>query len=136
MSLVIGFGIGGEQRRRGHQLPALAIAALRHFELDPGALQRLAGRRLALGLDGAHLGLADGRDRGDAGAARLAVHMDGARAAQRNAAAVLGAGEPELIAQHPEHGRIALDVHLGARAIHTQLECHLPPSRNHARRNA
>src|SRR6266404_888654 len=42
---------GGEQRRGGHDLPGLAIAALRHVQLDPGLLNLLAGRRGANGLD-------------------------------------------------------------------------------------
>src|SRR5467141_2168293 len=36
-------GLGGEQRRRGHDLARLAVAALRHLELDPGLLDLLAG---------------------------------------------------------------------------------------------
>src|SRR6185295_796135 len=39
----------GEQRRRRHDLPRLAVATLRHRLLDPGALQRVrAVRRQAL----------------------------------------------------------------------------------------
>ena len=37
----------------------------------------------------------------DAGAHRLPVDMDGAGAALRDAASVLGAGEAELVADHP-----------------------------------
>src|SRR5260370_24251665 len=44
-------GLGGEQRRRGHDLAGLAIAALRHLEIDPGLLNLLAGSRGANGLD-------------------------------------------------------------------------------------
>src|SRR6266852_4315684 len=36
-------GVGREQRRRGHNLTGLAIAALRHLERDPGPLDLLAG---------------------------------------------------------------------------------------------
>ena len=36
------FGVCGEQRRRGHDLAGLAIAALRHVELHPGQLHRMA----------------------------------------------------------------------------------------------
>src|SRR3981189_76298 len=36
-------GIRGEQRRRGHDLAGLAVAALRHLQLDPGLLDLLAG---------------------------------------------------------------------------------------------
>src|SRR5262249_49524888 len=31
-----------EERRRGHDLSRLAVATLRHVELDPGALERMA----------------------------------------------------------------------------------------------
>src|SRR6266705_6708920 len=36
-------GVGREQRRRGHDLAGLAIAALRHLQRDPGLLDLLAG---------------------------------------------------------------------------------------------
>src|SRR5438309_6782982 len=52
-------GLGGEQRRCGHDLAGLAIAALRHLQLDPGLLDLLAGG-----------GGTDGFDRGDALAGR------------------------------------------------------------------
>ena len=39
--------------------------------------------------------------------ARLAVDVDGAGAAQRHAAAVLGAGQIEVVAQHPQERRVA-----------------------------
>src|SRR5437879_6758057 len=44
-------GFGGEQRRRGHDLAGLAIAALRHLERDPGLLDLLAGRSSTDALD-------------------------------------------------------------------------------------
>src|SRR6266436_6449973 len=36
-------GVGREQRRRGHDLAGLAIAALRDLQIDPGLLNLLAG---------------------------------------------------------------------------------------------
>src|ERR1700694_5521220 len=36
-------GLGGKQRRCGHDLARLAIAALRHVQLDPGLLNLPAG---------------------------------------------------------------------------------------------
>src|SRR6266508_209856 len=58
-------GIGGEQRRCGHDLPGLAIAALRHLQLDPGLLDLLAGWSGT-----------DGLDRGDALADRRGDRRD------------------------------------------------------------
>src|SRR6266853_4130783 len=45
-------GLGGEQRRRGHDLAGLAIAALRYLKREPGLLDLFAGGRGANGLDG------------------------------------------------------------------------------------
>src|SRR3989475_3251189 len=73
-------GLGGEQRRRGHDLAGLAIAALRHLQLDPGLLDLLAG-----GGGTAWLGRRDalarpGRNRRGARAHRLALQMGRASA--------------------------------------------------------
>src|SRR6267143_36770 len=59
-------GFGREQRRRGHDLAGLAIAALRHLERDPGLLDLLAGRSGADGLDRGDALAGRGRDRCDA----------------------------------------------------------------------
>src|SRR4051812_26606481 len=53
-------------------------------------------------LDGGDLGALDGAERRAARAHRLAVDMHGARAAKRRAAAEFGAGELQLIADHPQ----------------------------------
>ena len=80
-----------EQRRRRHQLPRLAVAALRHVELLP---RRLHGQRFPRlqALDRRDVGAElDRRQRDLAGTRGLPVDQHGARAAQRHAAAVLGA---------------------------------------------
>ena len=56
----------------------------------------------------------DVADRDRAGAHRLAVDMHGAGAALRDAAAEFGAGQSELVAQHPEQRRLRLDIELNA----------------------
>src|SRR2546427_12523451 len=55
-------GVGREQRRRGHDLAGLAIAALRDFQRDPGLLDLLAGW---CGADGLDRGYALAGHRGD-----------------------------------------------------------------------
>src|SRR6266853_2490705 len=82
-------GVGREQRRRGHDLAGLAIAALRHLQIDPGLLNLLAGRRLADGLDGDDLLSRHRRNRRDAGTGRSAIDVHRAGAAKRGAAAEL-----------------------------------------------
>src|SRR5215510_6157560 len=70
---VIDVGIGrmwvaGKERRRGHDLARLAVAALDHFPVEPGLLDLGPRRCRADRLDGGDLGAADAVDRGDAGA--------------------------------------------------------------------
>src|SRR5712691_2089912 len=59
-------GPGGEQCRRGHDLAGLAIAALRHLELDPGLLDLSADRCGTDGLDRGDALAGRGSDRRDA----------------------------------------------------------------------
>jgi hypothetical protein len=47
--------------------------------------------------------------------------MHGARSALADAAAILAAGEVELLAKHPQQGRIRLGVELAHLAVHCQL---------------
>ena len=56
-------------------------------------------------------------DRHRAGAHRDAVDMHGAGAALRDAAAVLGAGQADLLAHHPQQRRVRLDIDVEGFAI-------------------
>src|SRR5216683_1111642 len=58
--------VGGKQCRRGHDLAGLAIAALRHLQLDPCLLDLLAGSCGANGLDRRNALAGHGGDRRDA----------------------------------------------------------------------
>src|SRR5882672_1882092 len=118
-------GIGGEQRRRGHDLAGLAIAALRDLELDPGLLDFLAGGGGANGLDRGDALAGCGSDRRNARAHRLAVEVDGARAAQAEAATEFGAGHSEHIAKHPEQRRVVVDIGAAKFAVDCQRMWHL-----------
>src|SRR6266850_2772127 len=117
--------LGGEQRRRGHDLAGLAIAALRHLQLDPGLLDLLAGGGGTNGLDGSDALAGRGRDRRDARAHRLAVEVDRARAAQGEAATEFRAGHAEHIAQHPEQRRVVVDIDAASLAVDCQRMWHL-----------
>src|SRR5260221_659482 len=119
------FGVGGalhlgEQRCGAHDLARLAVAALRHVVRDPGLLQHSP-----------FLGLADTLDRRDslagrraqgrrAGSRGLAVQVHRAGAAQRHAAAVLGAGHAEVVAQDPQERRVRIGVHRHGFAVDVQ----------------
>src|SRR5882762_9852196 len=118
-------GIRSEQRRCGHDLARLAIAALRHFELDPGLLDLLAGGGGTDGLDRSDALAGRGRDRRDARAHRLAVEVDRARAAQSEAATEFRAGHAEHIAQHPQQRRVVVDIDAAGFAVDWQRMGHL-----------
>jgi hypothetical protein len=97
-----------------HDLAALAVAALRHVVLDPGGLHGLADTVFADGFDRGDLLAFGRRKRRHARAHRRAVQVDSAGAAQRLAAAELGAGHAERVTQGPEKrcAGIGIDVHV------------------------
>src|SRR5262245_5690445 len=99
-----------KQRRSGHDLARLAVPALHDIEVEPGLLDSGGRRCRAEGLDGRDLGLADADDRGDTRTGGVAVDMHRAGTAQRHAAAELGAGHAEHVAQHPQERGVAVDV--------------------------
>src|SRR5262249_26130116 len=115
-----------EQRRRGHDLARLAIAALGHVERRPRLLHGMrARRRQTLDGDdpvgGAHVSHPDG-----AGALHLVVDVHRAGAALRDAAAVFRAGEADLLADHPQERGIGLHLHVTDTAIDVELSHELP----------
>src|SRR4029077_21055008 len=93
--------VGLEQRSRGHHHAALAIAALRHVEVEPGLLHRMQRAGLRQRLDGRYLLGADRTDRHLAGARGDAVDVHGAGAALGDAAAIFGAGQADRVADDP-----------------------------------
>src|SRR5580704_5467694 len=102
--------IAGEQRGGLHDLPGLAIAALRHLQIEPGFLQRM----VAIGRQALDGGDVLARHHGDgrlARAHRLAVEMHRAGAAHAGAAAVFRAGELEVFPDHPEQRCLRTGIH-------------------------
>src|SRR6266853_4339115 len=124
-------GVGGvrillEQRTGRHDLPGLAVAALRHVELRPGLLHRMgAGRGKSFDRDDPVAGL-DFADRNGTGAPHLAVDVHGTGAALRDAAAVLRAGQAHLLADDPQERRPGLHLHVADLAVDIEF-CHERP---------
>src|SRR5215471_15546008 len=90
-----------EQRRGGHDLSRLAIAALGHVDRRPGLLHgmRAGGRESLDGHDPvARLHVSDANG---AGALHLVIDVHGAGATLRDPAAVFRAGEADLLADDP-----------------------------------
>src|SRR5580765_8233453 len=122
-----GLGLLLEQRLHRHDHSRLAVAALRHVVLDPGLLHlgELAALREAF--DGGDLLAHRGAEREGAGAHGGAIDVHGARAALRDAAAVLGAGEPDLLADRPQQRLIGVDVDVENLAVDGQLSHFVSP---------
>src|SRR5438445_4597616 len=107
-------------RRHRHDHPGLAVAALGHVVVDPRFLhlvQHAAVRQALYRGDALAFGRGDGEH---AGADRLAVEVHRAGAAHRDAAAVLGTGEADLLPDSPEKGRVGVDVDLERSAVDRQ----------------
>src|SRR6185437_5754185 len=110
----IDIGVGwlrrfGEEGGDGHDLARLAVAALRDVSLNPGLLDGVE----AVGGEAFNGGDVFALKAGDlygAGAHRGSVDVDGAGAADGHAAAELGAGEAEGVAQNPEERCFGIDV--------------------------
>src|SRR6266853_5468133 len=117
---------GGEQRRRRHDLAGLAIAALRDLEIEPRLLNLPAGGCGTDGLDRGDALAGRGGDRGHARAHRLAIQVDGARAAQTEAATEFRACHSEHIAKHPKQRRVVVDIGAADFAVDCQCMWHLP----------
>src|SRR4051812_42222842 len=114
-----------EQRGRGHDLAGLAEPTLRDPEIAPRSLQRVAavGRQP---LDGGQRAPGGAAHRRHARADRLTVEVDRAGAAQRLAAAVLGADKAQHVAQHPEDRHLGVDVEVVIPAVDAQVDHRLP----------
>src|SRR5271154_1621048 len=102
-------GIVRDERNRGHDLPRLAIAALRRVGLDPRLLHR-AQLFLAKALDSQDRPAGGDAYRSDARPRRLAVDEDGAGAAEPRAAAEFCPDHAEFVAKRPQEGHVRLDV--------------------------
>src|SRR6516162_10839811 len=116
--------VAGKQRRGGHDLARLAVAALNNLAVEPGLLDLGARCCRADGLDRRDLGSADTVDGGDAGTGGGPVEMHGAGAAERHAAAELRAGHAEHVAQYPEKRRVAVDIDRPIDAVYFDREGH------------
>src|SRR5579862_9347467 len=108
--LVSGLGIFANQDGGAHDLAGLAVATLRDVNFDPGALQRMrAVRRKAF--NGGDMLAGDARNWRNTGADGLSIEMHRTGPAERHAAAELGAGHAQRIAQHPQQRCGRLIIH-------------------------
>src|SRR5467141_660611 len=115
-----------EQRGGRHDLPRLAVAALRYVERRPGPLHGMgAGRGEPFDRDDPVAGL-EVADQNGARAPHLAVDVHGTGAALRDSAAVLRSGQAHLLADDPQERRPVLRLHVAYLAVDIEF-CHERP---------
>src|SRR5215470_16735410 len=121
---VVGTRILGQQCRRRHDLPRLAVTALNYFLIEPGLLHFGARLGRADSLDCGNRTAANRSDRQKTRAHRITVNMHGAGPALGDAATVFGSSHAKHIAQHPEQGSIATNVDVVLGSIDANRKSH------------
>ncbi len=116
-------GRARQQCSGAHDLSCLAIAALRHVQLDPGFLQRVSGVGGET-FDRGDLRVAQRRNRQQAGSRGLSVEVHCASATLADAAPVFGADKPDMIAKNPEQRCIGCCVDAVRLPINRKREGH------------
>src|SRR5580698_7733189 len=100
-------GVLGEQSGSRHNLPRLAISALRNLLRDPGLLHGMQ-TTLPEPLNRHNLLAGGTRNVGKARAHSLSVEMNCAGAAHANSAAVLGSCELQQVPKNPQQRHLAV----------------------------
>src|SRR5262245_60399623 len=109
-----------QECRDRHDHPGLTVAALGDVVVQPGFLNLVQDAAARQALDRRDLLALDRGDGQHAGPDRLAVQVHRAGAAHCDAASVLGAREPGLLADRPQKGRAGIDVDLLSLAVDGQ----------------
>src|SRR5262249_26009736 len=103
-------GLGGQQGSDRHDHAGLAVSALRNVVVDPGLLHLVQNPSLGEPLDGRDLLALGGAHRQRARAHGLTVDMHRASTALGYSAPVLGAGQADVLANHPEQRCVRVDI--------------------------
>src|SRR5256884_1246058 len=125
--------VAREQCLRGEEKRRRAIAALRRAQLGEGVLQRVQLAARGHPLDRPHAPSRAGEAEHQTGEHGRAVDDHGARAALTQLAAVLGAREPQILAQHLEQGLVRREGHLDGLAVHVERDLRLGVGGGHVR---
>jgi hypothetical protein len=99
-----------EDSNSGHDLARGAVAALVAIMLNEGGLHGVEMARLTNAFDGSDLVIGMHDSEGQAGVDATSVDMDGAGAALAVVAALLGAGQDEVLAEAIEEGSARVEA--------------------------
>ena len=113
-------GIIRQQGGGGHQLSRLAVTALGYLQFQPGLLH---GVITVFGqvFDSGNFLLAYTARGEHAGAHGFAVNVNGTGAALGYSATELGAGQADLVPQHPQQRRVRFDVNFKLPVINVEF---------------
>src|SRR6266566_4924729 len=113
-----------QQRFRGEQEGGRTVPALRRSELGEGGLERMQRPARGHSLDGFHAMPRARQAEHQTGKHGLAVHEHGAGAALAQLAAMLRAGETQVLAQHFEQGLVGREGDLDGLAVQLERDLH------------
>src|SRR3989449_7288684 len=113
-----------QQRFRGEQEGGRTVPALGRSELGEGVLERMQRPTRGHPLDGFHPMPRARQAEHQTGKHGLAVHEHGAGAALAQLAAVLRAGETQVLAQHFEQGLVGREGDLDGLAVQLERDLH------------
>src|SRR5438876_8340357 len=119
-----GSRILAEQRFRGEQEGGRTVPALRRAELGEGVLERMQRPAPCHSLDGFHAVPRARQAEHQTGKHGLAVHEHGAGAALAQLAAMLRAGETQVLAQYFEQGLVGREGDLDGLAVQLERDLH------------
>ena len=114
-------GVEVQQGLGGDDLPRRTDAALEATVVYERLLHRVKLPLVCDALDGRDFGALDGGGQSDAGGVQLSVNQHGAGTADAHAATLLGAGQPQVIAQEVQQEASRWDVGLAFHAVDIQL---------------
>ena len=117
-----GLGVGREQGLGRQEKCRRAVAALRRADLGEGLLQGMQPWAVGHAFDGLHAPALAGEPEDEAGQHGEAVYQDRARATFAQLAAVLRAGEAQVLPQHFEQRLVGGEAYVAGLAV--QIEAH------------
>jgi hypothetical protein len=124
--LIGGLGIFVEQHGGAHDLAGLAVAALRHVDFDPGALEWMR-KIVREAFDGGDMFAGHARQGGYARTYGLPFEMHGAGSAQSHPTAEFCASQSQGISNNPEQRSRRIVIHVYGFSIQEERSHERPP---------
>jgi hypothetical protein len=109
-----------QESKGGHDLPRLAVPALRYLFRNPRLLYPITEGGEAF--NRGDLVAGGGGSRSDARTCGVAIEMNGTSATQTGTTAVLGSGETQNVTKNPKEGHAGISLYASARSVNSDGE--------------